>query len=133
VNYINKDGILALDFGTKNVGLAISHGFMAEALKSLNYLNDKSTFIKELQKIVEEQKVGKIVIGLPLKDGEDSSQSNWTRQQAMEISQHIDLDIEFVDESYSTLQAIDELSGSGDIDSQSAKIILEQYLSQVKK
>lgn len=129
---ISKDGILALDFGTKKVGVAISHGFMAEPSKSILFREHEAAFYKEITRLIEEQKIGKVVIGLPLQDGQESKQSSWTREQAMILSKIIKCEIEFVDESYTSLEAIDNLSGDGDIDSESAKIILEQYLAQEK-
>lgn len=128
----NNIAILALDFGTKKVGLAISHGLLAEPLKSVLYRGQEKEFYSHIAKIITEQKVGKIVIGLPLDSGQESLQSRWSREQAVKLSEKIKLEIEFVDESFTTLQAIDELSGDGDIDSQSAKIILEQYLTEGK-
>jgi len=124
----SKDGFLALDFGTKKVGLAVSHGFMGEALKSIPFRGNEEKFYLEIERIVKEQGIGIVVIGLPLEDGRETKQSSWTREQAMLLSKRITCEIEFVDESYTSLQAIDNLSGAGDIDSESAKIILEQYL-----
>jgi putative transcription antitermination factor YqgF len=126
----NKDGILALDFGTIRVGVAISHGFVAEALESLEYLGKEDNFVESLKKIVKEQKVTDIVIGLPLKNGEETEQSSWTRKQVRKISEKIETRFSFVDESYSSLSAKDQIKKNGDLDSESAKIILEQYLKE---
>jgi len=130
---IKNAGILALDFGTKKVGLAISHGIMAEPLESVLYRDHEENFFKLIAKTCKEQKVSRIIVGLPLDDGEESPQSKWTREQAMKLSEKIDLEVEFVDESYSTLEATDKLLGDGDVDSESAKIILEQYLKESKR
>jgi len=124
----DNSGILGLDFGTKKVGVALSHGFVAEAVGSIKYLENKEKFFDEIKKIIDEQKIGKVIIGLPLREGGESDQSNWTRRQAAELEKQISAEVEFVDESYSSAQAVNNLSKKGDIDSESAKIILEQYL-----
>lgn len=54
--------ILAIDFGTKRIGLAISEGFLAQPFGVLQ--NDKS-FFPELKRICSKNNVEKIVVGLP--------------------------------------------------------------------
>jgi len=127
-----RDGILALDFGTKKVGLAISHGFVAEPLKSVLFRDNEDAFFDKISEVVREQKVGLILVGLPLEEGLETKQSNWTRERATELSHKVDCEIEFIDEAFSTAEAIENLNGGGDVDSEAAKIILEQYLQSKK-
>lgn len=126
----NKEVILALDFGTRRVGVAISHGFVAEALPSLEYLGKEDIFIESLKEIIQEQKITDIVVGLPLNQGEETEQSKWTREQIEKISKKIDSKFKFVDESYSSLSAESQIKKNGDLDSESARIILEQSLHE---
>jgi len=126
---------LALDLGKKRIGVAVSHGFVAEPLPALDCEKLDET-IARLQKIIEEQKVEKVVIGLPLKKGDrESEQSLWTKQAAKEIMEKLKLPCEFVNEAYSTFAARDNLDikkikNKGEVDSHSAKIILEQYIQE---
>ena len=119
-------GLLGIDFGTKRVGTAISHGFMAESHKTLDY-SKKEIFYQELKKIIEEQKIEKIIIGLPFHDGRETSQTKWTREQVELLKKEISIPVEFVDEAYSSVEADKFVS---DRDSESARIILEQYLAR---
>lgn len=121
--------ILALDLGKKKVGLALSHGIVAEGYATIRFNEDNiSEFINKLKKIVSKQKVSRIIIGLPLgRGGKDTDQSIWTKKIAKRIENSLSLNVTFVEESYSTFQASGE---GGDVDRQSARIILEQYLNE---
>lgn len=134
--------ILALDLGRRRVGAAISHGVMAEALKPLFFdEHNPGAFYRELGQIIEAQKVEKIVIGLPLgRAGKETAQGRWTRERAREISVRFHLSVSFAEESFSSFQAKENLKGEvkpkklirrhGILDSESAKVILEQYLHE---
>ncbi len=122
---MKSKSLLGIDLGTSRAGLAVSHGFMAEALESLDYQN-KNRFFLGLKKIIDEQKIETIVMGLPLKDGQETDQSRWIKKESKEIGQELGFEIEFVDEAFSSTEA-DRYKG--DRDSQSARIILEQYLN----
>lgn len=121
--------ILALDFGTKRVGLAISHGVVAAALDAIIFdRNDKEKFFNTLEQILGAQKVERIILGLPLRDGEETSQSQITRAIGKEISEELNIPVEFVDESFSSIEAKE--GNAKDIDSESARIILERYINE---
>jgi len=122
---MKSKSLLGIDLGTKRVGLAVSHGFMAEAIESLDYQN-KDQFFADLRKIIDEQKIEAIVIGLPLRDGQETDQSRWIKKESEVIGEKLGLEIEFVDEAFSSTEAD---WYKGDRDSQSARIILEQYLN----
>ena|SRR3989338_3138467 len=59
--------ILGIDFGEKRIGLAVSDllGLTAQGLETVRYEN-REQFLSDLSKICEDQKVGEIVIGLPV-------------------------------------------------------------------
>ncbi len=122
---MKNEVLLGIDFGKKRVGVAISHGFMAEAYRTLDY-SDKEKFLAEIRKIIEEQKIQKLVVGLPVHGDEDTDQTKWTREQAKFISEKLNLPYELVNEAYSSVEADKYL---GERDSESARIILEQYLA----
>ncbi len=116
--------ILGLDIGKKRVGVAISHGIMAEAMVVLDYKN----YFGGLKKIIAEQKVDLVVVGLPLSPiGEETSQSFFNRTEGEKIAKEFDVEVEYVDESYSSV-AVDTTKKI--IDDEAAKIILEQYLNE---
>lgn len=136
--------ILALDLGRRRVGVAISHGIAASTLKPL-FFDERSpgAFYRELEEIIELQKVEKIVIGLPLgRLGKETAQGRWTRERAREISVRLHLPVSFAEESFSSFQAKENLKRvkpkklarrHAILDSESAKVILEQYLHESRR
>jgi putative Holliday junction resolvase len=118
--------ILALDIGKKRVGVAISHGIIAEPIKVLDYKN----YFSSLEKLIKEQSVDLVVIGLPFSaSGGETNQSFFNRSEGEKIAKEFDVNVEYVDESYSSV-AVD--TGKKIIDDEAAKIILEQYLNEKK-
>jgi putative Holliday junction resolvase len=110
--------------GKKRVGVAVSHGIMAEAIAVLDYKN----YFDGLKKIIDEQKVNLVVVGLPFSSlGEETDQSFFNRAEGEKIAKEFGIDVEYVDESYSSV-AID--NNKKIIDDEAAKIILEQYLNE---
>lgn len=136
--------IMALDIGTKRIGIAMSdflhvlatgHSFVERQPK------DKSIekAIEAIKKIAIDNKVEKIVIGVPFNmDGTQGAQAN----DCIEFSKHFEKDFEIVleDERLTSEQAeenlrekkIDFRKNKGLVDIESACIILEQYLSRCK-
>lgn len=127
--------LLSLDLGKRRVGVAISHGILAEALTTLDFDENKfELFANELKEIIETQKVQKIIIGLPLaKDSKETSQTKWTVLIAAKIKKATLLPQVLVEEAYSSVEAatmIKDKTKGGSIDALSAKIILDQYLNE---
>ena len=121
--------ILALDLGTKNIGVAISHGVMAEAWKTISYKSQREEdLFKELNQVIAQQKVEKVLIGLPLgRDGKPTRQSRWTKELGNRIARATQASVEYVEESFSSNAA-----GEINTDQEAARIILEQYLNEAK-
>ena len=70
--------ILAIDYGDVRIGLAMSDlmHIIAKPYKTIKNNNHNEVFI-ELQNIIEENNVGKIIVGLPITlKGEHSEQTN---------------------------------------------------------
>ena len=109
------------------MGLAVSHGVVAAPINSIIFdKNDKKKFFGELSQIILDQKVEKIIVGLPLMDDESTKQSEITYQIGEEIASTLKLPVEFTDESFTSIEAKE--NNAKDIDSESARIILERYL-----
>jgi len=124
--------LLALDPGRKRVGIAVSHGIMAEALTVLEFdSKNLESFVFNLNKIIEGQKIDKIIVGLPLgKEGSETDQTRFSEEFAVKLKKSIDLPFEMIEESYSTTSASERTAKKEDVDSEAAKIILEQYLNE---
>jgi putative Holliday junction resolvase len=124
---MHSEALLGIDLGRKRTGVAISHGFMAEGLKTLDY-SSRDKFIDELKRIIDEQKIEKIIIGVPFLSDKKSEQTDWAIAQVKFITQALDIPVETVDEAYSSVEADKYMA---DRDSESARIILEQYLAHL--
>lgn len=138
---MKEQRILAVDFGEKRIGLAITDplNIFAYPLKTLP--ND-SAFISELKKIITEFSVTKIIMGYPLKEsGEKTSISKLVDSFKEEIEKSTSLKVEFVDERYSSdiakqriLQSIPSKKKRRDkslLDKNAAAVILEDYLNSI--
>ena len=124
--------ILALDLGTKKTGIAISHGEMAETLKT--YFFDRTGIdglIERLERIVKEQGVTQLVVGLPVGyNDEETKQSQLVRAQAEKIAQALNVKLDFSPEILTSWEAAESGASKAEVDAVAAKIILEQYINE---
>ena len=88
---------LALDFGTKKIGLAYSVAGIIFTLPALS--NDKN-IVPNLRKIIAEYQIGKIYIGLS-----EGKIADLTRAFVTQITPMLELPIETVEEAVSTIEA----------------------------
>lgn len=124
--------ILAVDFGTKRIGLAISQGFLAQPLTVLP--NNQKTF-SNLKKICQKFEVEKIIVGLP--EGRLVEKILDFAQKCQEL---LKVEIEFESEVLTTKKAGKFLIESGApakkrrqiIDAATAAVILQDYLEKTK-
>ena len=98
---------LALDYGEKRLGLAISDvtRTIARPYRTLSAQSLKQ-IINELRKIIEQENIEKIIVGLPrtLK-GTDSRQTEVVREFVQELQQRLTIPIVMEDERLTTIQA----------------------------
>lgn len=133
--------IMALDYGTVRIGIALSD--LTQIIAN-GYANYQRTSLKNdlnhLKQIINENKVGKIVVGLPLNmDGSESSQTLKTKEFIEILRNEIpNIPIEVLDERLTSMVA-EKLLISADIsrakrkqviDKMSATIILQDYLDR---
>lgn len=97
--------LMGLDVGDKTIGVAVSDLLMitAQGVTTIRRTNLKND-IKELKSIIEEYNVEKIIVGLPKKlDGTVGIQGEKVLEFVEKMKKHhIDLDIEFEDERFTT-------------------------------
>lgn len=131
--------VLAIDYGEKRIGLAVSDetrtvatpaGFVARRA-------GKRPPVAELVRRVAAHEARAVVIGLPLdQDGEDTPRAAEVREIASALEQRTGLPVHLVDERYTTaaaLRAVREMGGStrgrkGDVDALSAAVLLQHAL-----
>lgn len=134
--------ILGVDFGDRRIGLAISDPM--EIIASPYSIIDRKenpNYILEIDKIVLEHNVSKIVVGFPLTmKGTESQQTLKVRDFIAELKSKIDLPIEMIDERMSSItaqkilieQGIKTGHNKGEIDKTAAAVMLQEYLETKK-
>ena len=119
----------ALDIGEKRIGIARANS-IARIVQPVATVANDSAFTSVLQKLVHENDVTKIIVGLPRSmKGDETEQSRYTR--AFVKSQLSDYDIAWQDETLSSIAAEQRTEWLDyGIDAAAACIILEDYLSE---
>ena len=56
---------IGLDLGTKTLGISLSNGVIATNYKTIRHNEDYDYLVNEVDKIIQEKKVDKIVLGFP--------------------------------------------------------------------
>lgn len=134
--------ILAIDYGSKRIGLAITDPLNIFAYPLITLSNNNKLFI-QLLKIINEFKVVKIIVGAPFKEsGENSNTSLEVEKFVVQLKKHTEVDIELFDERYSSeiakqriIESVVSKKKRRDktlIDKNAAAVILEDYLKTMK-
>ncbi|MBI2418185.1 MAG: Holliday junction resolvase RuvX [Ignavibacteriales bacterium] len=131
--------ILAIDYGEKRIGIALSDplGILASPLCVLEN-NEKA--LEKLLMLFTEHNVYQIVLGFPLKeDGSDTHSTALVKQFKAAIEKMSSIPVAYVDERYSSSIASERVRQSvskkmkrrdkGLIDMNAAVVILEDYLN----
>lgn len=131
---------LAIDYGRKRTGLAISDP--TETIVSpLDVVKDQKELFAKVQQLVKTEKVNAIVLGLPLNmDGSTGPQAKLVKKFANLLKKHIDIPIYFQDERLSSFAAEEEIAEieiarkakKEKLDAVAAAHILELFLEKKK-
>ena len=132
--------VMALDVGTKRIGVALSD-FLLMIANGHSCIARQPEYeaVDEILKIAKENRVEKIVVGLPINmDGTQGAQAEDCKKFAGRLTGY---EIIFEDERLTSDTAeenlrnkkIDFKKNKGLVDIESACIILEQYLSRNQK
>ncbi|RJP74262.1 MAG: Holliday junction resolvase RuvX [Ignavibacteriales bacterium] len=134
--------ILAIDYGLKRIGLALS-----DPLKIFAYpfktLNNDNKLINDLKELVDTQGITEIVVGYPLKEnGEKSSSTLEVEKFVLRLKESFKIDIILRDERYTSelakqniLQSVTKKKKRQDkglVDRNAACIFLQEYLDEKK-
>ncbi|MDD5686681.1 MAG: Holliday junction resolvase RuvX [Elusimicrobia bacterium] len=128
--------ILAIDYGKKRIGVAVSSTFISTPLKPVLVVNSENLLIS-ISKIIIEYEVSEIVLGLPLNmDGTESEMTKEVRCFAVKLERKFGLKVSLVDERLTSREAEEKLAifekswqkRKKKIDSAAACLILESYL-----
>ncbi|MFP4048577.1 MAG: Holliday junction resolvase RuvX [Desulfovermiculus sp.] len=134
--------VLAVDFGLKRIGLALSdpNGRLALPYKTLVKKNN-SQLMAQLKHIVDTEQVECLVVGLPLNlEGEETLSSRQAKNFARRLEIVASVPVHLQDETLTSSEASRRLGDSGlcgrrqkpVLDQMAAVIILESFLSSVR-
>lgn len=144
--------ILAIDYGKKRLGLALSDEFGVTSRPFATWTRiNRRRDLSRLRDLVRQEKIRRIVVGLPLRlDGTPSEMSEEAKSFALRVEKAIGLPVEMVDERLSSWEARETVSqmnsnkrprrssdrgGSSKktpIDDIAAAIILRDYLDRTQ-
>ena len=137
-----KGRVLAIDYGRKRIGLAVSDELhlTARPLGALLRKNRREV-LRRLSEIVRDNRVGKILVGHPVHlNGESGEMSVEAERFAARIQKGLGLPVELVDERLTSWEAEQTLAemkiprgkaGSRhNVDAVAAAILLREYLER---
>ena len=123
--------ILAIDFGTKNIGLAMNNNTeIAFPLKSV--LNDENV-VTEIRDVCDEEFIDKVVLGMPTKMNREQGVLAEKVKEFAEKLKAVNLEIEFEDEllsSEQTKKMMEDYKGKYEKDAVEAAVILQTHLDK---
>ena len=124
--------VLAIDYGAKRIGLALSDE--TQTLAREYKIVSPSEFWEQISLIISEESVERVVIGLPLNmSGEDTEKTDEAREFADTLRVKVSVPIEMVDERLSSVMAAEITGSDKNIDSLAAQIFLQNYLNKNKQ
>jgi len=137
----SRKRVLAIDYGSKRIGIAISDPFRLFPSITITLTNDKNIF-SELLKMISEKNIDKIILGYP---DDDIKAPTRLAIDILKFKSKLELkskiQIELWDEQVTSQMAVSRIISSVTkkskrqnkslVDAQSAAIILEEYLKSL--
>ncbi len=130
--------LLAVEFGSQRIGLAVSEG---QLVIPLDPLPSDISSAKQIADICKDRQISKLLVGLPLSlSGDRTRSTELAISFAQELAAETNLEVRLIDERLTTVSAASKLRESGRdsrtaknlVDSQSAAEILESALNQIR-
>lgn len=133
---------LGLDLGTKTLGIAISDktNTLASPLKTIRFNEeDYSSVILELTKIIKDNEITEIALGLPKNmNSSEGFAAKRSKNFSELLEEHIGVPVTFIDERLSSVEAHNILMNLGKnnqkrkkvVDEIAAMIILENFMKR---
>jgi len=141
--FLNEHRYLAIDFGKKRIGIAVTDPLNLFAYPLITIPND-TKFWSNLSKIISEYSVVKLILGYPIKEnGDESVSSKEVLKFKDELGKKSNLPIVLIDERYSSKIARQRIITSVPsrkkrrdkslLDKNAAAVILEDFLNVKEK
>lgn len=138
--------IMGIDFGVKRIGIALSDSMKMFSIAHKTILNN-STTLEELENIIKEKNVIKIILGIPneqrQKKESKTSIINDVKKFKDKLEKKFEFEVELWDETYTSAIAQQQILESVNkkvkrqnkdlLDMYSAAIILQEYLDSQKR
>jgi putative Holliday junction resolvase len=129
--------ILAFDFGTRRIGVAVGNTLtrIAHPLATLD-ARDAASRLASIAALCNEWRPARLVVGLPVHaDGTPHAITARARRFATELGQHFAVPVTLVDERWTSESARDRLAGAGRSgrarrDEVAAQIILQAWFDE---
>jgi len=134
----NETRIMGIDYGEKRIGIALSDPLLTFAYPFITLQND-SSFLVKLTKIIDEKKIVKVILGLPSERFNSSTElSKKVLKLKFEIEMKNKIEVILWDEEFSSAIAKEKVIESVTkkskrrqkelLDRHSAAVILQEYL-----
>ncbi len=137
----NKRKVLAIDYGTKRIGLAISDELRMLA-RPIGIIEQSANAIGDLLALIEKEQVGCVLLGLPTSlNGSDSEMTKQVRSFGEKLFAKLDLltiEHHFHDERLTSIMAAGNILNQGlpknkrqqkyRHDEEAARIVLQEFL-----
>jgi putative Holliday junction resolvase len=136
---------LAIDFGERRIGLAVSDptGMLAQPLPALLRRRGKRPPVQAILDLMAEYDVSSAVVGLPLSlEGDDTDWTAEVRQFARQLAERAGIDVFLVDERMTSVAAERVVRSLGlprgererkdRVDTAAAMLILQAFLDRVR-
>lgn len=125
---------MGIDHGDKRIGIAVSDASGRIAFPKRVVPNRGASAFIEIKKLVEQEQVSRVIVGLPLVPGKpETEQAQKVRAFAEKLHQEIMLTVEFENELLTTHMAEQAGIKKEHTDEAAAAIILQSYLDKINK
>jgi putative Holliday junction resolvase len=134
--------VLAFDFGTHRIGVAVGNTLIRFAQPLVTIAGDSdTTTLAAIAALVNEWQPQQLVVGLPLHaDGTPHAMTAKARDFAHELGKRFGLPVALVDERWTTQSAQDQLNrerggrdGRAHRDEMAAQVILQAYFDEQQR
>ncbi len=123
---------LGIDYGTKNVGLALTDESGAMAFPH-SVLPNNGQLLKLLVLLIKKEKVGEIIIGYSLdRNGKPNAIHSEVEALMLDLTLETGLPIQLQPEQYSTQAAIRLQGKNANTDASAAALILDSFITKRK-
>jgi len=120
--------ILGVDYGRRRIGLAwVQAGLDVVLPFGVVDSKDINEQIDQLKRIIEEESINQLVVGLPISlGGEENENTKRVQTFAASLQARVDIPVSFIDERFTTAQA-KQMGGDATLDEKAAMLILQSY------